>query len=48
MMKPFQQQAPVSGGPLPRPEPKPQHGQKPDVECLKVPERRSFEPRPGH
>jgi hypothetical protein len=48
MMKPFQQQVPMTGGHLPRPEPKPQHGQKPDVECLKVPEKRSFEPRPGH
>jgi hypothetical protein len=48
MMKPFQQQAPLGGGHLPRPEPKPQHGQQPDAECLKVPEKRSFEPRPGH
>jgi hypothetical protein len=48
MMKPFQQQAPLGGGHLPHPEPKPQHGQKPDAECLKVPEKRSFEPRPAH
>lgn len=48
MMKPFQQQAPLGGGHLPHTEPKPQHGQKPDAECLKVPEKRSFEPRPAH
>jgi hypothetical protein len=48
MMKPFQQQAPLASGRPPHPEPKPQHGQKPDAECLKVPEKRSFEPRPGH
>ena len=48
MIKNFQQQSPLSLGHIPRPEPKPQHGQKPDVECLKVQEKRSFEPRPGH
>jgi hypothetical protein len=48
MIKSFQHQTPLNTGNIPRPEPKPQHGQKPDTECLKVPERRSFEPRPGH
>jgi hypothetical protein len=48
MMKPFQQQAPLSGAHLPQSVAKPQHGQKPDAECLKAPEKRSFEPRPGH
>jgi hypothetical protein len=48
MMKTFQHQAPMSGNHLPHPEPKPQHGRKPDAECLKVSEKRSFEPRPGH
>ena len=48
MIKGFQHQAPMDGAHLPHPEPKPQHGQKPDVDCLKVPEKRSFEPRPGH
>jgi hypothetical protein len=48
MMKAFQQQAPLGAGHLPHPEPKPQHGQKPDAECLKTPEKRSFEPRPAH
>jgi hypothetical protein len=48
MMKLFQHQAPLGGDHLPHPAPKPQHGQKPDAGCLKVPEKRSFEPRPGH
>lgn len=48
MMRPFQQQEPMGGGDLPHPEPTPQHGQKPDAECLKTPEKRSFEPRPAH
>lgn len=47
-MKPLQQQAPSGWGHLPQAEPKPQHGQKPDAACLKVQEKRSFEPRPGH
>lgn len=48
MIKNFQQQTPMGGQHLPHPEPKAQHGQKPDAECLKIPEKRSFEPRPGH
>ncbi len=48
MMKPFQQQAPMGGHHLPHPTPHAQHGQKPDAACLKIPEKRSFEPRPGH
>ncbi|SFJ83177.1 hypothetical protein [Caulobacter sp. UNC279MFTsu5.1] len=48
MMKPFQQQAPQGGGHLPHPEPTPQHGRQSDAECLKTPEKRSFEPRPAH
>jgi hypothetical protein len=48
MIKSFEHQNPSSNAHLPRPEPKAQHGQKPDAQCLKVPEKRSFEPRPGH
>lgn len=48
MIKSFQHQHPLTNFSPPRPEPKPQHGQQPDAECLKVPEKRSFEPRPGH
>lgn len=48
MMKSFQQQAPLDGRHLPHPVAKPQHGQKPDAACMKPPEKRSFEPRPGH
>jgi hypothetical protein len=48
MMKSFLHQSPLSGAHLPHTAPKAQHGQKPDAECLKVPEKRSFEPRPGH
>ena len=48
MIKAFQHQTPRDGGDIPHPEPKPQHGQKPDAECLKIPEKRSFEPRPAH
>jgi hypothetical protein len=48
MIKSFQHQSPLTNFSPPRPEPKPQHGQQPAAECLKVPEKRSFEPRPGH
>ena len=48
MIKNFEHQHPLTNFSPPRPEPKPQHGQQPDAECLKVPEKRSFEPRPGH
>lgn len=48
MMKPFQQQAPMDGQHLPHTAPKPQHGRKSDAACLNIPEKRSFEPRPGH
>jgi len=48
MTKGFQHQVPLTNFPLPRSEPKPQHGRKPDEDCLKVKEERSFEPRPGH
>lgn len=48
MIKGFQHQTQRDCGDVPHPEPKPQHGQKPDAECLKVPEKRSFEPRPAH
>jgi len=44
----FQHQDPMRNVSFPRSEPKAQHGQKPDQECLKLKERRSFEPRPGH
>jgi hypothetical protein len=48
MMKAFQHQLPMGAAHLPQPVLKPQHGQKSDAECLKVPEKRSFQPRPGH
>lgn len=48
MTRGFQHQIPNLTGSLPRTEPKAQHGQKPDKDCMKAPERRSFEPRPGH
>jgi hypothetical protein len=48
MIKSFEHQHPLTNFSPPRPEPKPQHGQKPDAECLKTPEKRSFEPRPAH
>jgi hypothetical protein len=48
MIKSFEHQHPLTNFSPPRPEPKPQHGQQPDAECLKLPEKRSFEPRPGH
>ena len=48
MIKRFEHQAPLSGAHLPHPEPKAQHGQKPAVDVRQIPEKRSFEPRPGH
>ena len=33
---------------FPKTAPKPQHGQKPDEACIKLKERRTFQPRPGH
>jgi hypothetical protein len=48
MTKGFQHQNPMTHYSVRKSEPKPQHGQKPDIECLKVKEKRSFEPRPGH
>jgi hypothetical protein len=44
----FQHQDPMRNFSVPKPEPKAQHGQKPDQECLKLKEKRTFEPRPGH
>lgn len=31
-----------------KPEPKAQHGRKPDEACLAIKEKRAFEPKPGH
>lgn len=44
----FQNQTPNLTGSLPKAEPKAQHGQKSDQDCMKVKEKRSFEPKPGH
>lgn len=44
----FQNQDPNKGLCLPKSAPKPQHGGKPAAECVKLKEKRSFEPRPGH
>jgi len=44
----FQHQDPMTNYSVPKSEPKPQHGRKPDADALKLKERRSFEPRPGH
>ncbi|WP_297513500.1 hypothetical protein [uncultured Caulobacter sp.] len=43
----FQHQNPMTNFCLPKAEPKAQHGQKADEVCLKLKERRTFEPRPG-
>jgi hypothetical protein len=48
VIKSFEHQTPPSAAHWPHPEPKAQHGQKPDDACLKLPEKRSFQPRPGH
>ncbi len=44
----FQNQNPMTNLCLPKAEPKPQHGQKPDEACIKLKEKRTFQPRPGH
>jgi hypothetical protein len=44
----FQNQNPNLTGSLPKTEPKAQHGQKPSQDCVKMKEKRSFEPKPGH
>lgn len=44
----FQHQDPMTNFSQPKCEPKPQHGRKSDEDTLKVKERRTFEPKPGH
>jgi hypothetical protein len=44
----FQNQNPMTNFCFPKSEPKAQHGQKPDQECVKLKEKRTFEPKPGH
>ncbi len=44
----FQNQDPMRNVCFPKCEPKPQHGRKPDAACVKLKEKRSFEPKPGH
>ena len=44
----FQHQNPMQNLCFPQAEPKAQHGQKPDQACIKLKEKRTFEPRPGH
>lgn len=44
----FQNQNPTRQISLPKSEPSAQHGRKPDEQCLKLQEKRSFKPRPGH
>jgi hypothetical protein len=44
----FQNQNPITNLNFPKVEPKPQHGQTPDKACLKLKEKRTFQPRPGH
>ena len=48
MTKDFQNQQPSALTAFSRSTAKPQHGQKPDETCLKIKEKRSFEPRPAH
>jgi hypothetical protein len=48
MTKDFQNQQPSALTAFNRVSAKPQHGQKPDADCLKIKEKRSFEPRPAH
>ncbi len=44
----FQHQDPLTNYSVPKSEPKAQHGRKPDEDALKVKERRTFDPKPGH
>jgi hypothetical protein len=44
----FQNQDRGEGATLPKTAPKPQHGAKPAPECVRLSEKRSFQPRPGH
>lgn len=44
----FQHQDTGRGFSMPKPAPSPQHGQRPDLDKAKVPEPRSFTPRPGY
>lgn len=44
----FQNQNPMTNLCFPKSTPKPQHGRKPDEACIKLKEKRSFQPRPGH
>lgn len=44
----FQNQDPNKTLCFPKTAAKPQHGAKPAQECLRLKEKRSFEPRPGH
>jgi hypothetical protein len=48
MTKDFQNQEPMPLTAFSKGTAKPQHGQKPDAECLQIKEKRSFEPRPAH
>lgn len=44
----FQHQNPMQNVCFPKAEPKAQHGQKPAEHCVKLKEKRTFEPKPGH
>lgn len=44
----FQNQNPMQSFCFPKSEPKAQHGQKPSQDCVKLKEKRTFEPKPGH
>lgn len=44
----FQNQDPGRQITFPKAEPNAQHGRKPDEQCLRLKEKRSFQPRPGH
>lgn len=48
MTRGFQNQDPMQNVCFPKAEPKPQHGRKPDEACVKLKEKRTFEPKPGH
>ena len=44
----FQNQNPIQNFCFPKSAPKARHGQKPDPACVKLKEKRTFEPKPGH
>jgi hypothetical protein len=48
MTRGFQNQDTMRDLVFPKSEPKAQHGRKPDEQAMKLKEKRTFEPKPGH